>query len=358
MRRLARDYSAEFDSVDENTWYNIVRGFNDANIYQTWAYNEVRSGRKNVSCMVLKRNEVIVAAAQLRMARVPILNAGVAYVRWGPLYRPKDSYEDLETFAQALRALRNEYACRRGLVLRVYPYLFDDESERYLLVFQQEGFSLLKDAKRERTLVINLQPKLEDLRKGLNQKWRNCLNRAEKNALEVLEGCGDELFGMFVEEIYRKMLARKKFAEPNDIDEFRRIQQALPEDLKMKITLCRHEGQLGTGSIFSAMGKIGVYLFGATNDLGMKSNGAYLQQWKFVEWLKENGFFSFDLNGISPETNPGTYKFKEGLCGKNGKDVYFLGQFQTYTNSLSCIAVRCGEALRSGYLNTIETVRG
>jgi len=93
------------------------------------------------------------------------------------------------------------------------------------------------------------------------------------------------------------------------------------------------------------MGDTGLYLFGATNDVGMNSNGSYLIQWKYLEWLKQNNLAFYDLNGINPETNPGTYKFKEGLCGKNGKDVFFLGQWETCIKPFSRLVVHCGEKL-------------
>ena len=349
MQEMAGNYHAEIDTIDKKKWYDVIRNFDDANIYQTWAYDEIRCGRKNISHMILKQDGKIVAAAQLRLARIPVMNVGVAYCRWGPLFKPMERDEHLEAFAQAIRALRNEYACRRGLALRIYPFLFDDESEKYLPVLKQEGFDPLGKGKRDRTLIIDLRPKLEDLRKGLNQKWRNSLNRAERNGLEVIEGDGDDFFEMFIEKLYRPMVARKKFVEPNDINEFRMMQQQLPHDFRMKIILCRLEGELCAGSIFSAMGSLGVYLFGATNDVGMQSNGSYLQQWRFIEWMKERQFTRYDLNGINPETNPGTYKFKEGLCGKNGKDVQFLGQFQTCTSFLSSLSVKIGEGLLSNY---------
>ena len=358
MWELSENYRAEIDSIDKDKWYEVIRNFDDANIYQTWAYDETRCSRKNVSHLVLKKDGEIVAAAQLRLARIPVMNAGVAYVRWGPLFKSKGRGEDLEAFAHAIRALRNEYACRRGLVLRIYPFLFDDETDKYLPLLNQEGFEPLEDGKRDRTLIIDLNPKLEDLRKGLNQKWRNSLNRSERNGLEVIEGDGDELFETFIEQLYRPMVARKKFAEPNDINEFRLIQKELPSAFKMRIILCRLNGQLCAGSIFSATGRLGVYLFGATNDVGMQSNGSYLQQWRFIEWMKDRNFTRYDLNGINPETNPGTYKFKEGLCGKNGKDVHFLGQFQTCTSLLSSFSVKFGETLLSNYQKSKEALHG
>src|SRR5262245_37789115 len=107
---LAPDYSVEIDSVDEAQWHHILEDFDDANIYQTWSYDEVRGGRDNISHVVLKKNGAAVAAAQARVLRLPLVGAGIAYVRWGPLWRSKSRKPDADVFRQAVRALRNEYA--------------------------------------------------------------------------------------------------------------------------------------------------------------------------------------------------------------------------------------------------------
>lgn len=347
MKELLRNYSVEVDSIQKDAWNDAFERFNDANIYQTWSYDQIRCGNDKISHLILRKNGAMVAMAQARIAKIPGLNAGIAYVRWGPLWRLKETETEMEIFQQAVRALKNEYAGRRGLVLRIYPLLFSDESEKYLPVLEEDGFVPLEGGKQDRTLIIDLKRSLEDLRKGLNQKWRNSLNRAERNALEVIDGDNDELFQMFIVKIYRNMVERKQFRESNDINEFRLIQQDLPDALKMKIILCRVGGELCSGAIFSAMGNAGIYLFGATNDIGMKTNGSYLLQWKFIEWLKENHFTCYDLNGINPEINPGTYRFKEGLCGKNGKDVYFLGQFEANGSLVSNLSVGIANKLLS-----------
>jgi lipid II:glycine glycyltransferase (peptidoglycan interpeptide bridge formation enzyme) len=36
-----------------------------------------------------------------------------------------------------------------------------------------------------------------------------------------------------------------------------------------------------------SIGDTGVYLFGATNDEGMKNKGSYLLQWKAIQWMKK-----------------------------------------------------------------------
>lgn len=342
MRKLNDGYSIEVDSFDEKAWNDIINQFTDANIYQTWAYGEIRSGRKNMSHLVLKRENNVVAAAQVRLLRIPLLNAGIAYAFWGPLWQLKNEEPDEQILIQMLRAMRNEYSHKRRYVLRVYPMIYNDDKMNYISMMEEEGFQTLKEINKSRTLIINLSSTKEELRKGLAQKWRNSLNKAEKNNMELIEGTTDELFQIFI-DIYKDMLKRKNFVEPNDINEFRRIQMRLPEEFKMKIMLCRYEGELSAGSIFSALGNTGLYLFGATNDAGMKSNGSYLMQWKYIEWLKNSNYAFYDLNGINPDANPGTYKFKEGLCGKNGQDVHFIGQYQTCDNIISKLIVELGE---------------
>lgn len=348
MRELFPGYTCEIDAVDEAAWYQVLEKFDDANIYQTWSYDEVRCGREKISHLLLRQNGEIVAAAQARIVTIPFIKAGIAYVRWGPLWCRQQDKSDPEIFGQAIRALRNEYACRRGLVLRLYPAIFDKEDARLLPILDQEGFSLFSEEKPSRTLILDLSQPREGLRNGLKQHWRRYLKVAEKSGLEIVEGTGDSLFEAFV-TIYKEMVARKGFPEPNDINEFRRIQEKLPEKFKMKLMLCTSRGEVCAGLICSLVGNTAVYLFGATSNAGLKLRGAYLLHWKLIEWLKENNVAYYDLNGIDPVVNPGTYKFKADLCGNNGKDVCFLGRFDSSTNVFSQACVACGDSLRMVY---------
>ena len=59
--------------------------FEDANVYQTWSYGGIRWGKKNLSHLVLKRNDEVVGIAQIRIVRPTKLKFGMAYLRWGPL---------------------------------------------------------------------------------------------------------------------------------------------------------------------------------------------------------------------------------------------------------------------------------
>ncbi len=331
---LDNKYVAEFDSISEQEWNEICGQFADGNIYQSWSYDAIRCGEENLSHLVLRYADNVVAAAQARIVRIPVLGLGAAYLRWGPLWQLRNQPLAIDTLRSALRALRNEYVCRRGLILRIFPLLFDDDSFSYADFLAQEGYVPVPNEDRGRTLIMDIDQPLEIVRKKFDQKWRNCLNKSERNNLEVIEGTDDSLFVEFI-SLYHILLERKQFQEPNDINEFRNIQQSLPTEHKMRIFLCRSDGVYSAGAICAAIGETGVYLFGATNDDGMKNKGSYLLQWKAIQWMKECGCRSYNLNGINPEKNPGGYHFKAGLSGKNGKDVYYLGRFDSYADAMT-----------------------
>lgn len=354
MKELDREYKAEFVHSDRESWYQLMSHFLDANLYQAWSYDMVRYGRRGVVHLVLRKGDSVVAAAQARIVRLPVLKTGIAYIMWGPMWQLTAAPENVEVFRQVVRALRNEFSWRRGLVLRLYPLAFREQYEDLKQIFQEEGYRSAEDGRVKRTLILDLSPSLEEIRANLDQKWRNCLNRAEKNGLELIVGEDGRLFDE-IAKIYWEMVRRKSLIEHSDINHLKMVQRDLPSNLKLKVILCRLNGETCVGGIFSAIGAAGVYLVGATSDAGMKTNGSYIVQWAFVKWLKENGFLYYDLNGVNPETNPGTYHFKRGLAGKHGREVEFLGRFQVADSILSDLVVKEGERFLSAYRRIART---
>lgn len=286
----------------------------------------------------MRKEHQIVAAAQARIVRIPFMGLGAAYLRWAPFWQLKNQTADPSVFRMALRALRNEYVCKRGLILRLFPMIYDDGSNLYVDILKTEKFTPVAKENRGRTLIMDITPPLEEIRKKLDQKWRNCLNKAERNELVVVEGTEDNLFENFI-GLYRKLLLRKQFQEPNDINEFKMIQRDLPSEYKMRIFLCQNDGISSAGAICGAVGDTGVYIFGATNNQGMANKGSYLLQWKAIQWMKNLGCSYYNLNGINPDKNPGGYHFKSGLSGRNGQDVYYLGRFDCYSGTVNSLVV-------------------
>lgn len=346
MQGVSDEYSVEVDSVDENAWHEILMEFIDANIYQTWAYGAVRCGEENISHIIVKRGEEIVAAVQTRLEKIPIIHTRIAYVRWGPLWKKRDSGNSLEDFRQIIRAMRREYVDYRGLYLRIIPNEIGSCQNELRLILEDAGFEWHRSDYR--TLYLNLEDSLEAIRGNMSKNWRKNLKKAEKMDLTVVEGTDLGLFGI-VNRLYKETVLRKKFVPGINIDEYHLLQDSLPDHLKMQIMVCQCEGQPIAGLVGSAIGDAGIELIAATGNDGLELGGSHLLRWKMAQYLKQCGCHFYNLNGINPEQNPGGYQFKSGFCGKSGLHVEFLGTFDACKNPLGHLAVRLGETVRDSY---------
>jgi hypothetical protein len=341
---LSNGYTSEIDTIDARSWGEQVAAFSDANLYQLWQHQSLRERFTGVSRLLLRQREEVVAAAEVRLFAPPFIGSGIAYIRWGPLWKRTGAPADLEHFRYAIRAVRNEYVGRRGMVLRINPRLFAEEDQEGTKILEDEGFAPLTGSPVERTLLVDLAPALDRLRAGLDAKWRGHLNKAERAGLTLTVGTGPELFDEFM-LLYGEMLERKQF-EAADIDRHRRLQDVLAQGLKMGVAIARYEGKPCAGAIYSALGDTALYLFGATNEAGMRNSGSYLVQWELIKLLKQQGVRQYDLHGINIESNPGTYRFKKGLAGKHGREVTFAGRSQAFEPSILTYSLLLAERLR------------
>ncbi|HTZ95273.1 MAG TPA: peptidoglycan bridge formation glycyltransferase FemA/FemB family protein [Terriglobales bacterium] len=328
----------EVDQVTPAAWPRILDLFADANIYQTFSYGAIRWGAKNLSHLVLKRNDEVVGIAQLRIVQPTSLKFGMAYLRWGPICHRRGSELDAAVLRRMAEALHEEYVVRRRLLLQVIPNAFVGSTRAEL--FESAFSKFLQEApgpaNTYRTFVLDLSPSLEELRGNLDKKWRNQLTRSEKNGLKVIASRGIEAYQTFC-RTYKQMRSRKTFDTSVDVEEFARIQEQLAESQRMRILLCEQGGGPVAGLVASAMGDSAIYLLGATGDDGLNAKGSYLLQWTLIQWLKQDGIRWYDLGGIDPEKNPGVYHFKKGF---SGTDVCQLRPFVACNSPLSSVSVK------------------
>lgn len=339
---MSSPFQVVVDGQTPNSWSAILDQFADASIYQTWAYGEVRWGARNLSHLVLKRGETLLAAAQLRIAKLPLLPAGIAYLRWGPLCRPKGAALDPAVLQSMFVALRNEYSLRRGLTLQLIPAAFDQSELGTLLSLTaaSTGFQLAPAISSYRTVLVALDRPAELIRKQLDQKWRNQLNRSEKNGLELEVTTAATGYAEFL-RLYEFMFARKQFDTAVDAGEFGRIQATLPAPQKMHVFLARKDGVANAALVVSLLGDAAIYLLGATNDAARELKAAYFLHWQAMLWLKERGAQAYDLGGIDPEANPGGYHFKSGFGGaevSQAPPVFAAGGF--LSRAVAALAAR------------------
>src|SRR6266513_3638782 len=339
-------WQTDSDSVSESEWSELLNHFADANIYQTWSYGAVRWGAKNLSHLILKQDGQAVAIAQLRIVRPSKFKLGFAYLRWGPFCQLRGRELDANVVQAMVDALRAEYVEKRGLYLEILPNAFADSrrAEIFQAAFRQFNSQDGMNGAKYRTLLLNLEPSIEALRKKLDKKWRNQLSASERNGLRIVESENLKDYDVFC-ELYDQMWERKQFDTTVKTEEFRRIQEQLPEKQRMRIMICLHGEEPVAGIVCSQMGDSAIYLLGATNESGRNQKAAYLLHWAMIQSLKEKQVRYYDLGGINPATNPGVYHFKVGF---NGADVSHISPVVACDNKLSSVFVKLGQVARGG----------
>lgn len=326
---------------DKTFWYKSMQDFDDANIYQTWNFALLVQNEKIVKHIAIYSNQNLIGLVKVRIRTVPILNRGIAYILNGPLWQKRNQENNIQKLADIFVALREEFVVKQQLVLRIQPYIFSDMISNFDFI-ENLRFYHLENVRQYQSLVLYLDKELDEIRKNFKQKWRNCLNQSERNGLEISEGNGQELYNEFL-GIYNQMIARKKFDEFVDPNKMGKMNEELDDEYKMKIFIAYKDKLPVAGIVGSAIGNTGIYLLGASNEIGMKNKASYLLQWEMIKWLKQRGCNRYDLGGINKDDNPGGYHFKSGITDQ---EVLGMGTFESYNNWLSKRIVSFGEFIK------------
>lgn len=314
--KLNSRFVVEVDGQTMESWSNVVSKFSDSSIYQSWAYGAEHWSESQLSHMVLREDGKLVAAAQLRIVRVPFVPAGIAYLRWGPLCQLPNQDLRFDVVKAMTAGLKDEYCKRRGLTLEILPNVYPGTGEG--CVFKQAlDSSLFKDQSlglQYRTILVNLDSPLEEIKARFDKKTRRHLKRAEKNELVIDVSDTTEAYDEFV-GLYEPMLERKQFETPVDVREFGRMQGRLTGNARMRVFTARKDGEAIGALVCSLNGNTGIYLLGATNLVARDLLASYLLHWQVIVWLKDNGARWYDLGGIDPLRNKGGFEFKSGFGG-------------------------------------------
>lgn len=333
------------EPVTRETWIHEARRFCDYSYRQTWAYGELLAERRRaVSVHVAIRwGNDLLGLADVRLKRAPFGLGGLAFVSWGPLVQ-LGGQDDLQRLIRCMEALRDEFVKRRRLLLRVdlQPSLCrPDWSDRAAELLSAAGFSRARRLPAERTLLLDLDRPLAELRRSLAQKWRNCLNRAEKNGLTIRRGSDRQIFGEFC-SLFSRFRQQKTFNLDLDAAFFMKVHDRMEPSARFEIALAEKDGQVVAGHVASMLGDTCVYLLGATEKASLDTKASYLLQWHVITKAKERGLRWYDLGGIDPIGNHGVFHFKRGL---GGIEVSSPGLFEVAPSGPPGKLIRVAETL-------------
>lgn len=341
---MADERGLVVEVVSSDDWDALLKQFADTNYRQLAAYSIAAAARVNALSVnvAIREDGDLLGLCNVRVRKLPLLSFGIAYVNGAPLVLQSDgSIDRAAALSRCLNALRKEFVGARGHVLRVIGVARADLSLDVAHgAFLDAGFAATSAKGRYRTILVDVRRELPDIRRGLDQKWRNILNKAERQGLEIVRGTVPALFGKFG-ELYSELVARKKLKVDLDPDFFAALQDNLAVPDRFVVHLAMQAGDVIAGHIGAYHGDTAVYLLGAANETGLKSNASYLLQWRVIEYAKERGCNWYDLGGIDPEGNPDVYRFKARI---GGVDVCAPGPYES------------GTLLRRVFLQNLESL--
>jgi len=304
--------SVEIEEVAEADWPALAAGFADLTYEQDADYVAARARRigARVRRLAVLRDGEPIGAACLRIRALPRLERGIAYVLAGPLTGRGPAEGAEERAARTLGALRSRLVDREGHLLRVRQPVMACWPGAARMA--RAGFAPTDRAPVYRTVLVDLAPDAEALRKGLHQKWRYELRRAEAEATAIDTGRSRDLVERFL-ALYAVMREFKSF-EQNFDPAF--LLDMTETGFDFEVRIAHGEGGDVAGHVTAFTPACATYLFGATTEAGRGLRAGYALGWDAILGARARGARWFDLGGVDKETNPAGHTFKIRTGGR------------------------------------------
>ncbi len=302
------------DDISPAEWHNVMTGFSDIHYEQTAIFGSGKR-RERVSRILLIRDGHVVAGAQVGISTAPIVNTGLALVRFGPFWRSAGTAPDIARYREIVSALVDEYCTRQKLYLIIRPRAHPDVYPLEAQVLNDLGIQGKASSVLDRYMVdVSLSE--ADQKSSLEHKWRYNLRQAQAAGLDVkIGGSRDDIArfqSMFGEMVTRKNLV---YSGMDMVDAMPELSN-LPKEMRLQVALAYDRGQAIAGLAFAVVGDVAYYVFGASSDQAPEKKAGYILQWQVIQWLREvGGIRWYELGGPG---DAGIRQFKKGLTGKKG----------------------------------------
>lgn len=301
------------DVQDRAEWDKFITSHPEANFLQSWDFYEFHRSRGNVIVRRVARdqNGTIIGAYAGVIERARrgrhLAIAGGPILDWQNRELVKMLFADIK--AQGIK-----HDC---VFVRVRPQL--ERSPESLALMRELG---LKPAPMylsvEYAGVLDLTKSEEEILKGMRQRLRRALRKAEKNGIEI-----------------------EKSTNPDDIHEFYRIQLqtagrhdfvAFSEDFFLKqftafakngeavLYTARYQGEILAQNFMIFYGDEASYHYGVSSELGTKYSGAPLLHLEAMRDARARGIKRYNLWGIVGEDET-EHRFYGVSCFKRGFGV-------------------------------------
>lgn len=312
----ASDARAIVRPIEPDRFDEIASAYCEVVQEQTACFLRSRWGAHRVETVTVEQDGRRIGAAAVTLIQPPLIDSGLAIIKWGPLWCASADRQDRDLLQTVLAALKQEYVVRRGYYLSIMPHADPDRSELTVKTLENLGFQQGESLPAPERYLVNVTLDPVQLRKSLDQKWRYNLKKAERNALDISIVDAETGLKRFV-DLYDQMMARKRFKDTSAIYTLPDLVNTKHHTLTPMFAFVRHQGTDTAGAVIDTSGERAVYLYGATDDRALPLKAGYALHWWIAELLCDMPDVRwYDLGGN--DFDPGLHQFKKGFVGKQG----------------------------------------
>jgi hypothetical protein len=312
MRKaVLQEAALEFDwsPISPAEWRLLLNAAPRANLLQSWPYAVAARLHDQ---MMSRRGRIVEAGRTLGILQIQEVRVGPVHVlrlHRGPLWLDADP--PFPRWQAFFRLLACEFPRRIGRWRHILPEL--DASEETRALIEAAGFRP-RNQEPYRTILLDLTPPLDTIRRRLKGKWRNSLCQAERSGIAIAADIVGATTSGFLAR-YGLDKSARGYRGPKPARLATLIAAAAPAGEMLILNAQQGDTTVAAVLIFRH-GQVATYQAGWTTEYGRQTRAHHLLLWRAIETLKTAGAATLDLGGIHPRMAEGVTRFKEGLGGE------------------------------------------
>lgn len=310
----------DWTALPLETWEGHFRSIRRSTLLQHFPYAQANRVANNIGARhgIIKINGS--RAGLVQLAEVGIIKNLVQAVSLdrGPLWF--DGFGLPDQVAAFFHSFSQEFPKRIGRKVRLLPEVYDNDA--YRAAISTSGYTRKPGFDGYQTIWLDLTKSEEQLRAGLNGKWRNVLSKSERSNLMITDDWVGTRSVPFL-NAYERDRSEKGYDGP-PIKLLVALLEFMVPRREAVILNAAKDGRDVAGILILLHGTSATYQIGWTTADGRKLGAHHQLLWQALVQLKAKGITDFDLGGINDEGAAGVKKFKQGLGGESVKLAGFF----------------------------------
>lgn len=298
------------DVTDKNEWDTFVTNHPEANFLHSWQWGEFHVSRGKI---VVRRG--VYVGTDLEGVYEGVVETARRGTHLAIAGGPIVGWENSDVVQLLRDDMKQQGRAHKCVFIRVRPQL--KKSAESLALFARLGFKKAPYyLSVEHAGILDLTKDEDEILKGMRQRLRRALRKAEKNNITVETSTNPD----DIAEFYRIQLETAKRHDFTHFSEdfLKKQFAAFATDDSAVLYTARHEGEILAQNFMIFYGNEASYHYGVSTELGTKLSGAPLLHMQAMRDARERGIKRYSFWGIVDEDDTnhrfyGVSVFKRGF---------------------------------------------